>query len=348
MSIGDTFPYTVPVIGSANWGTTVNNVLNELITRTASKVPFTAMQGSTLPMGNVPIADIKYSAYYEQPVTPATSPVGRIEYYNGNFYMVTASGAIQVTSGTGLNAAGVGGITGDYGGANPASLRFVDASLRYDFYDDYGAGTWAYIRARAVDIAAGATSANRARLSFGGAASLDFTLPSTLPAANRSVVVVSNTGQIEHNDGTNTVTNDIYLGGTTKIRHGDRVVVFAPAVDNILAGTFSTSTNGIVSCTGAGGTSYMKLNGFQVGWRIKSVKIYYVKSSAAATTFTVRDQPANTNLGSQVINVAGSSSVSVALGAGYTITDANSIWLTTAWAAATDEMRTISVTYDIP
>lgn len=191
-SQGDVFPYSVPAVGSAGTGyaTTINNILTELSARSAGKVPFSALQGGSLVMGNIPITTAKYVQFSEQLITPGASPVGRIEYYNSEFYLVTAAGAVKMTSGGAINVTGVFGISGDFGGVNPAAVRFVDATNKYEFYDDFGGTIWGYVKGRGFDIANSSTGTFRARLLYGSASNADFTLP-PLPASSAALYVTT-------------------------------------------------------------------------------------------------------------------------------------------------------------
>lgn len=66
---------------------------------------------------------------------------GSLYYLNGEFYAIDATGVIQLTLNGALNAAGIGGIVGDYGGVNPARETYVAASGQYQFTSS--PGVWA-------------------------------------------------------------------------------------------------------------------------------------------------------------------------------------------------------------
>lgn len=61
---------------------------------------------------------------------------GSIYYFNGEFYAIDSTGLVQLTAGGAINAAGVGGIVGDYGGVNPAKVTYDTASAEYRFTKD--------------------------------------------------------------------------------------------------------------------------------------------------------------------------------------------------------------------
>jgi hypothetical protein len=221
MAIGDTITQAIPSVGTLGTGyaTSINAFLTEVKTRLESKVAFSSLLASgTLDLLGQPLVNAKYVGFAQQSITPAGAPTGRYEYYNGEFYAVTAAGVVQITAGGALNVASAGIIGGDYGGANPASVRFSDADERYDFYDDFGLGEWGYVRALGFDVAAGVTSSFRARLAFGGVSSFTVTLPSTLPGApNRALVTLDDAGQLTHNGASAKVTSDAYFDANLQL-----------------------------------------------------------------------------------------------------------------------------------
>ncbi len=304
MPIGSSLTNSVPVVGASGTGyaTAVNALLNEMKTAIEGTVPFSALSGSTLDMDNVPIIDAAYVAFYNNTGIPSAAIAGRFVYSDGELWAVNSTGAIQITSGSGLNAAAIGGIGGDYGGANPASVRFVDAATRYDFYDDYSTLTWAYQRSRGLDIAAGATSTVYAQLRYGGAGTLTFTLPPTIQASGRSVLVMDDTGEILHNDGTYTIENDVVLVGSARVREISRKKTYAfNFYSDRLVGTgsaWSSSedtniTKGVIIGTkGTGGGAVKQIDGLDVGTTITSINIRINKQStgnASSALYKCRD-----------------------------------------------------------
>lgn len=355
MSIGDAFPYTVPTVGSSGWGTTVNNILNELINRTSTSVPLSAFSGGNLDLNNTYIDDIKYARFFEQGVTPAASPIGRIEYYNGNFYMVNSAGAVQVTAGAALNFTAVGGIGGDYGGANPASVRFVDAATRYDFYDDFAGLAWAYIRGRSIDIAAGATSTQYARIVYGGAGTLTFTLPPTIPGSADSMLQIDATGAITHNTSGNPVTNHIYLDTAVYVKHSDRIVTFAPMPlrringTALSSGTWESSNVDLLQGT-AFGVVYIPLQGIQRHWRLKSLKVFMNKTTGVNNATIELMRTANGTfsvLATATITASGETSGTATAGAPYTPVTNDVFFARITTTVNNDSVRGLELTYDV-
>lgn len=75
---------------------------------------------------------------------------GSMYYSGGEFYLVDATGVIQVTSLGQLKASSFGGIGGDYGGSNPALVSYNTAAGEYRFYVNPGTPVWAGIATKYV------------------------------------------------------------------------------------------------------------------------------------------------------------------------------------------------------
>ncbi len=78
----------------------------------------------------------------------ATAVVGSIYEADGDFFLVTDAGVVQLTADGGIKVAAAGIIGGDYGGANPATVTFDDGDHAYDFNDE--PGEYADVRCRSV------------------------------------------------------------------------------------------------------------------------------------------------------------------------------------------------------
>lgn len=262
MPIGSTLTNSVPAVGSSGTGyaTAVNALLNEMKTAIEGTVPFSALSGSTLDMNNVPIIDAAYVAFYNTTGTPSATTPGRFVYSDGEMWAVNSTGAIQITSGGSLNAAAIGGIAGDYGSPNPASVQFVDAAWRYDFYDNYSALEFGYVRTAGVDIASGGhvATSNFAQLRYAGSSTLTFTLPSSVAAAaERSVLQISDAGVMSTNSsgtplvGTIHLTGDINFSGN--LVRSTRYIEYTPHRNDcyVTAGVLASNTNLVIVATGS-------------------------------------------------------------------------------------------------
>lgn len=196
-NIGD--PITtgsIPAVGTS--GTTyaenLNLFLTEVKSRLEADVPKTSLAAGELNMGGSPVFNVSSVGLSNVSSVP-TGPNNTLQSYGDELYWINSDGAAKLTDNGVLNAAGVKGITGDYGGVNPAQFRFVDADQEYYAYDDFGGLAWARIWAKNFDLAAGATSSFRVRMAFTGGASYTMTLPAAVPAAN-ALVKMSSSGAL--------------------------------------------------------------------------------------------------------------------------------------------------------
>lgn len=226
-NIGDTMAsVTVPPVGTAGtaYATQVNSFLTEVKGRLEAKVPLSSLQPGELNLLNNPITNVQYLGLYPQAVTPV-SPVGSLQTYGDELFWVSAAGAVQITSVGLLNAAGIGGITGDYGSPNPAQFRFSDTDQTYFAYDDYGLGNWARFAARSVDVYGSVAGASRARVTWAGSTSYTITLPAAAPASTGLVQMTSagvmSAGAAVAENIVLAVDKKVVLSGTGVIAHGE-------------------------------------------------------------------------------------------------------------------------------
>jgi len=226
-NIGDPISPSVPSVGAIGptYASNINAILTEVISRLSSKVPLSSIGfNSTLNVSGSDIVGVNNLVFTNQSVAPTGSPFGRWAAFNGDIYWVGPSGSIQITSGGALNSAALGGITGDYGGASPAQLRYDSLNTRYDHYANFSTGAWAYTRALGMDITGGLTSTARARIQWGGAVNIAFTLPATLPAGN-AFLTLDNTGAITAaTDATPATNSNIILSGSGTYKHGVKTI----------------------------------------------------------------------------------------------------------------------------
>lgn len=288
-SIGDPVTQPVPAVGTAGTGYASQLValLTEIKNRVAAKVPISSIVVALLDMANNAIANLAYASFYEATSSPA-SPVGSIQRYQGDLWYVSPSGAFRMTSGASLNATALGGFTGDYGGANPASAKFVDADKEYYFYDDLGAANWAYVWGRGFDIAQGLTGANRVRLQWTGSTSYDITLPPAAPGAGTFLQMAA-TGAI-------TASNVLAAGSVTapEFKHSTALGLQIPAsqFQDAHASHVKTdgATSGAMKCFSLAGSAN-KLTvpiSLPVGSRITSYTLYCNKLTNNTNTLAAR------------------------------------------------------------
>lgn len=296
MTIGDPISQPIPAVGTLGTGyaTQVNAFLTEVKARLEAQITLADLLATgALDLAGFPLQNAQYTSFAEQSVLPAGGPVGRYEYYNGEFYAVTPAGVVQITQGGTLAITSSGGIGGDYGGSNPAAVRFDNGATRYDFYDDFGGNIWAYLRGRGFDVANSATGLLRLRLKWAGASSYDMTLPPSLPASNQSVLMLDSTGAVLPNDATNRITNDVVLGTSgTKVRHGSYTIKFGLLKQTLVDPTVAVNQLTYMGVQAAGGvgtstTFRVLLPTFQNHWRLKSVQLDYDGTEAGTRSVRI-------------------------------------------------------------
>lgn len=276
-SIGDPITQTIPVVGTTgtSYATQINDFLTEVRTRLEARLPLSSLLVGELNMANNPITDVSLLGLYQN-TSADTDAVGSLQNIAGDLYYISSTGAIQVTSAGAVNASGIGGITGDYGGANPAQLRFDDGTKIYQFYDDFSGLAWGYTKQLGVDITGGSTSLVRARVTWAGAASMSIVLPAALPAS-QTLLQMDAAGQMIASNSLAS-NQDITFSGTGDIKHGDRVISHLPRP--MLDGTLTTIILAGSApalhwrLNGAAISTNIPLEGLRVGDRIKTVKIY--------------------------------------------------------------------------
>ncbi len=285
-SIGDPVTQPVPAVGTAGTGyaSQLVSLLTEIKNRVAAKVPISSIVVALLDMANNAIANLAYASFYEASSSP-TSPVGSIQRYQGDLWYVSPSGAFRMTSGASLNATALGGFTGDYGGANPASAKFVDADKEYYFYDDLGAANWAYVWGRGFDIAQGLTGANRVRLQWAGSTSYDITLPAAAPGAG-TFLQMSATGAI-------TASNTLAAGSVTapEFKHSTALTLRIPASAILDGHAAHVKTDGagggVKKFSLAANTNKLTVPvALPAGSRITAYTVYIYKQTSSGTVGT--------------------------------------------------------------
>jgi len=309
-SIGQAITPSIPAVGSVGpqFATDINAILAEVVARLSAKVPLGSLDVSTdLNLSGSRILNAGYVSFTNIAATPGASPANRLTTFAGDLYYVSPSGVIQLTTGAALNAAAVGGITGAYGGANPAQFRYDNVNARYDAYANFGTNTLSDVRALGFQVAASATSAIFARLMFGGVANKTYTLPTTAATGNDRPLYMDSTGQITVGHGTKT-----YL-------YGVQGVVFRGGA--LVSGTLD---GGVTNSTTTAIATDISVQGLLTEFKINSVIFSFSKTTAAATTFTLRKSPMG---GPSVVlatlnstTIGNNQSVTVALGAPETVT----------------------------
>jgi hypothetical protein len=148
-----------------------------------------------------------------------SADIGCVYNVGGNLYWNNASGtAIQITAGSSLNAASIGGIGGDYI-TSGASAYYTSAQST--FYFTSSANTPANLSCANLIIAEALTSPNTITIKSPTslAASYNITVPAALPAATR-VVAMSSAGVLSVATG-QVATDDLATNAVTTVKITD-------------------------------------------------------------------------------------------------------------------------------
>lgn len=311
MPIGDTITDPIPAVGTAGtlYATELVAFLTEVKARLEADVPMSSLLVGVLDMSNNHIANVDYLGLYAKTAVPST-PVGSLQRYQNNLYYVSNSGAVRLTNGAALDATSVGGITGDYGGTNPAQLRFVDADKAYYHYDDYAGLAWAYMAGRGVDIYGGLTSTTRVRITWAGSAnpSYTLTLPATVPVAAAALQMAT--------DGTVTASST-FTGDLTasKFLFTSQRILSIPvgAMDGSGPGVGIDATTQAIRLLTSSGAVYIPIT-LSSGDTFTSYTVYIKKTSA---TGTITAQLNKVSLTAGTVTAVGSAATNGANNPGY-------------------------------
>lgn len=357
-SIGTPVTQVIPALATAGptYAQNINDFLTEVKTRLEAKVPFSSILGSggSLDANNNGIINAHHVALYALTSAPTAVSTANLSLstYNGDLYWVTSSGTLQITSGTALNASGIGGIGGDYGGANPAKENFVDATSTYEFYDDFGGLIWGYTKSKGHYFVSTADNSKYAFVQYGGSGTPTYKLPTAPPGANNSAVSLDSTGQFS----TGTITNDIVLSGTTKVQHGNRSIVLNLSEAVTTGGSLGVAYGGAANRSGyvTIGAAFplsvqVAISGVLVGQRLQSVAIRHNKTTAGNTTFRVFKAVDGSNTALSALstdNTATTHTTTVSLTSPYSVAAAEAYYIDISHPVAGDTVYGIQVTYD--
>lgn len=286
-----TFPYQPPVVGvtlGPTYGVRVNQILNALIS--AVRQPLTPAQlnlNATTDFQNQHLISLGALDMFNR-TTLDTTYVNSIQAVGGELFFVDGAGrTVQITVGGAINAAAVGGITGDYGGAFPASV--VAANQAGNFYSfSTAAGTFSFLKCLGLIMTN--NSGNTAQLSAPSSLSNHTaTWFSSLPGAGTKMVTITSAGVLNHGAAVDAFSlnanNDITLSGTGKLKHGNYEYKQSLSGAQTNAALF---TNAVWVLANSTDTIRADLaNGLVVGARIVNVRCRNFKDAVGTTTFTL-------------------------------------------------------------
>lgn len=137
---------------------------------------------------------------------------GSIYYHSGEFYAIDGTGTIKLTNLGALNAAGIGGIGGDYGGVNPALESYDNATGQYRFYTNGGTHAWADIAAHGLILEG---TAGTTELTCDSSVTVNQTLP--IGRINSTDLLAWDGTKIIPAGATNTYGTGLKLGGPISV-----------------------------------------------------------------------------------------------------------------------------------
>lgn len=139
-----------------------------------------------LSFNNFGQTSIEFSRFHQKGSADTSSGhAGEVQNVAGDLVWINGSGAsVQVTAGGTLNAAALGGFTGDYGGPGvTAAAKFTNATGLYEFFKDmtdYAIGAFSKLRLKANSISNILTLSPHASTS-----AYEYKFPQAVPAATK-------------------------------------------------------------------------------------------------------------------------------------------------------------------
>ena len=317
-NIGDTLDSgSIPAVGTSGttYASELNLFLTEVKNRLEAQMPKASLAPGPLDLDGEALQNAGYLGLIDLGEAP-TTPDNTFQCFDGEAYWVSAAGVVKLTDSGVVNVAGVGGITGDYGGVNPAQFRFVDADQEYYAYDDYGTGTWAYLWTRGLDLAKDATSTSRIRLlaPSGLTSSYTLTLPNT-PAGTK-VLSIDGSGNLAALTGNRTI---MVNAGAFKIDAGASFVS-AGRVDLDASGAAAASLHAPLQIPVGSVITQLKFRvdkASDAGTGIHAYIAYWVDGTAS-TTFANADNAVNAPGATNVVSAIGATTV--VAGGAYVLT----------------------------
>lgn len=218
-----------------------------------------------------------------------TSAVVGTIYMDEELHAVTTDGNIQITANGALNVTALGTIGGDYGGFNPAAVKYVDIGGRYTFEE--GPGVWAdvYVDDIMLNGVAGTVSLGVAP-SFAGNVDIvfkDFPVSAGLLAYNPVDGTLSDATATTVTVGGAVFTNDIDVG-THRIKHADQTVPFSLYASDVIESVVTCNRipghSGVAQDIGSG-SAYYKLPVIPSNHRLKTLRIFVSSNPVGNNAF---------------------------------------------------------------
>jgi hypothetical protein len=303
--IGQDLGVDPPAVGATGPGyaTTMNAAVQACID--AIEAGATTSTGLTvdsdLPMNGNDLTEAG-SAQFENKTDAFTTPLA-LYFRSGNLYANDGSGnQVRLIVNGALDASSLGGIGGDYGGANPALASYDDANSKYLFKKNgtvYAAmefGTARYVASTSGNVVSVLAPASLA-------ASYTVTWPTAVPASNGSAMVMSTAGVVSTTmtpSWTSVTASGAISGATVTtaeagIRRGEATVSLSPFDARVWDGVDDSTVS--IARNGGTGTWYISLTASEYcliplhvtqGDRIKAVTVQVMDTNAGSGAVTAK------------------------------------------------------------
>ena len=292
---------SIPAVGSTagpTYATNVNTVLTGILDDLEPSVKAAELNiNGDLEINGNNITEILAAQLAAQgSVLSGASHALKVYSTAGNLYWVNGGGtSVRITDGTGIDATNVDGIGGDYGGANPANLRYTSVGTFYDVLSDEAPNdVYAYLQTgdlRVHEVSAGLISnyvALKSPTSLG--ATYTWTLPGALPTSGTRLMTIDSTGVVHDTEGATTINGSFTLADVTTFTNGLKPSASSTALDHFDVGTWTPDLFiGGVSQTGL---AYAVGNYLRIGdWVYFFAKVSKASASTLAGDTIAIDLP---------------------------------------------------------
>lgn len=358
-SIGDTFGLSVPSVGAAGptYASTINSILTEAMLRLETRVPSGSLAAwsGAVDANNNRLDNVSGLGLYEQTAAPSGTPYGRLARHDGNLYYVDSSGAVQITAGANVNASGIGGIIGDYGGSDPAKVVFVGGDETYEFYDNYALGQWALVKSRGLSVIDEGGNACRI-LPHATQAAFDLFLPQNDPASGDSVLTLDSSGQMALAEASAGVTQ--FVVAAQELKHSNRTVWYgggSVSSSSDRGDWYETEAGNIATEVSADGFRYPRTTAATsaegvartfpmppVGQRLKEVVLRTTNPSGSTVTLAAYGVVDGTATLIGTTNSASVGTLTLTLSVTHTVVTNQALLVRVGWAGA-DPVTTINL-----
>jgi hypothetical protein len=215
-------------------------------------------------------------------LSSALTTPGTITRANGILYFADSTGAIAITNGAGgLNATGIGGIGGDYGGADPSEVAYEAAADEYSFTGD--PGNYSGLVCDYVKFPTSGGGSLKVTAASAIASAKTYTL-GDLPATT-SCLTIDSSGNVVAGAtvAAQTVTT---LTVTNPIKHGTRTMALPLATAQAVTNSF-TRLAALLQTFTATNTHVVFPICLPVGCRVLSARVYTLRSGAGTLSIGV-------------------------------------------------------------